>query len=191
MVYMDPMQSIPQGSNFEMQISYTIFPEGPQYVFNKSAVYNTTSVLMFIDKKSGMRIDGSNETITLGGNEFKVIGFNDLKAGESVSIPVKLTAERDYPYAQGAVFLILAGLIYGFRKNIFRRTKKEHTLEELEIEKKNIFRTIYRFEKQSEGSEELKKLIEEYRQKAIRIFIEIDKLNDKCQSEEKGMEQKQ
>jgi hypothetical protein len=37
MVYMDPMQPIAQGSNFEMQISYTLLPEGPEYVFNKSA----------------------------------------------------------------------------------------------------------------------------------------------------------
>lgn len=28
-VYMDPMQSIAQGSNFEMQISYTLLPEKP------------------------------------------------------------------------------------------------------------------------------------------------------------------
>ena len=180
MVYMDPMQPIAQGSNFEMQISYTLLPEGPEYVFNKSAVYNTTSVLMFIDKKSGMSIDGSNETITLGGNEYKVITFNDLKVGETVSIPVKILQKSDYLYAGIGVFsLFLIGLVYRFRGKIFRRSKKEYTLEELEFEKRKIFKTIYGFEKHAgpESSEEYRKLIEEYRNKAIQIFINIDKLN--------------
>ena len=194
MVYMDPMQPIAQGSNFEMQISYTLLPEGPEYVFNKSAVYNTTSVLMFIDKKSGMSIDGSNETITLGGNEYKVITFNDLKVGETVSIPVKILQKSDYLYAGIGVFsLFLIGLVYRFRGKIFRRSKKEYTLEELEFEKRKIFKTIYGFEKHAgpESSEELRKLIEEYRKKAIQIFIKIDNLNNKGQSKllERGIKQ--
>ncbi|MDO8726844.1 MAG: hypothetical protein Q7J35_12315 [Candidatus Methanoperedens sp.] len=194
MVYMDPMQPIAQGSNFEMQISYTLIPEGPEYVFNKSAVYNTTSVLMFIDEKSGMSIDGSNETITLGGNEYKVISFNDLKARETISIPVKMTKEPDYLYAGLGVFSLFSiALIYRFGGKIFRKNKKEYTLEELESEKRKIFKTIYGFEKHagSERSEELRKIIEEYRQKATQIFIKIDNLNNKGQSEplEKGMKQ--
>src|SRR3989337_4299099 len=75
MVYMDPMQPIAQGSNFEMQISYTLLPQSSAYVFNKSAVYNTTSILMFIDKKSGMGIQGLNESLTLAGNEYKIISL--------------------------------------------------------------------------------------------------------------------
>ena len=190
-VYTDPMQPIAQGSNFEMQISYTLLPEGQEYVFNKSAIYNTTSVLMFIDKKSGMSIDGSNETITLGGNEYTVISFNDLIAGKTVSIPVKMTKEPDYLYAGIGVFSLFSiGLVYRLRGKIFRKNKKEYTLEELENEKRKIFRTIYRFEKNAgpESSEELKKLIEEYRQKAIRIFIKIDKLkdNDQCELMQRG-----
>ena len=183
MVYMDPMQSIKRGDNFEMQISYTLLPEGPEYVFNKSAIYNTTSVLILIDKKSGMSIDGSNETITLGGNEYRVISFNDLKAGETVSIPVKMTKEPDYLYAGiGVLSLFSIGSAYCFRKKIFRR-KKELTLEELENEKRKIFKTIYGFEKHAEpeSSEEFRKLMEEYRQKVIQIFIKIDKLKDKGQ----------
>ncbi len=193
-VYMDPMQPIAQGSNFEMQISYTLLPGGPEYVFNKSAIYNTTSVLMLIDKKSGMSIDGSNETITLGGNEYKVISFNDLKAGETVSIPVKMTKEPDYLYAGIGVFSLFSiGLVYRFRGKIFGR-KKEFTLEELEIEKRKIFKTIYGFEKHAgpEKSEEYLKLIEEYREKAIRIFIKIDKIKNKGQVELlKGMDEMQ
>lgn len=190
MVYMDPMQPIAQGSNFEMQISYTLLPGNPEYVFNKSAVYNTTSILIFIDKKSGMSVDGSNETITLGGNEYKVITFNDLKAGETVSIPVKMTKEPDYLYAGiGVFFLFSIGLVYRFRGKIFGR-KKEFTLEELEIEKRKIFKTIYGFERHAgpEKSEEFRKLMEEYRQKAIQIFIKIDNLKNKGQSDllEKG-----
>ena len=53
-VYMDPMQSIAPGANFDMQISYVLIPQDQTYVFNKSAIYNTTSISMFIDKKSGM-----------------------------------------------------------------------------------------------------------------------------------------
>ncbi|MCZ7381089.1 MAG: hypothetical protein O8C64_05915, partial [Candidatus Methanoperedens sp.] len=185
MVYMDPMQPIAQGSNFEMQISYTLLPEGPEYVFNKSAVYNTTSVLMFIDKKSGMGIDGSNETITLGGNEFNIISFKDIKAGETVSIPIKMIDEPDYFYAGIGIMIIFSlGMVYHFRGKILRK-RKEYTLEELELEKRKIFQAIHGFEKHAgpERSEEFRKLMEEYRLKAIQIFIKIDKLKDKGQCE--------
>ncbi len=53
-VYMDPMQSIARGANFDMQISYALSFQDQEYVFNKSAIYNTTSISMFIDKKSGI-----------------------------------------------------------------------------------------------------------------------------------------
>jgi len=181
-VYMDPMQSIAPDANFEMQISYALTLQDQEYVFNKSAIYNTTSILMFIDKKSGMRIDGSNETITLGGNEYQIISFNDIKPGETVSIPVKMTKEPDYLYAGiGVLSLFSIGLIYRFRRKIFRKYKKEYTLEELENEKINIYSTIHGFEKHagSESSEEYRKLMEEYQQKAIKICIKIDNLKKK------------
>ena len=89
-VYMDPMQSIKPWENFDMQISYTIIPQGTGYVFNKSAIYNTTSLSLFVDKNSGMDLDGSYEAITLSGIEYNVVVFNDLSSGEMVSIPVKL-----------------------------------------------------------------------------------------------------
>lgn len=179
MVYMDPMQPIVQGANFEMQISYTL-PRSSEYVFNKSAVYNTTSLLMFIDKKSGMSIDGSNETLTLAGNEYKVIAFNDLSAGDTVSIPIKIKQESGYLYAGIGLFSLFSiGLVYRFRGKIFRRRRKEYTLEELELEKRKIFQTIHGFEKHAgpEKSEEYRKLMDDYREKAIQIFIQIDKLN--------------
>ena len=180
MVYMDPMQPIAQGSNFEMQISYTLLPQSSEYVFNKSVVYNTTTILMFIDKKSRISLEGSYTVLTLAGNEYKVFTFNDLKAGETVSIPVKILQESAYLYAGIGLFSLFSiGLIYRFRGKIFRRRKKEYTLEELEFEKRKIFKTIYGFEKHAgtESSEEYRKLIEEYRNKAIQIFINIDKLN--------------
>ncbi len=93
MVYMDPMQPIAQGANFEMQISYTLVPQRSEYGFNKSAVYNTTSILMLIDKKSGISINGSNKTLTLAGNEYEVMAFDELRAGDTVSIPIKTTQE--------------------------------------------------------------------------------------------------
>ena len=134
MVYMDPMQPIAQGSNFEMQISYILLPESSEYVFNKSAVYNTTSLLLFIDKKSGISLEGSYEVLTLAGNEYKVFTFNDLKTGEIVSIPVKILHEPDYLYTGIGLFsLFSVGLIYCFRGKIFSRRKKEYTLEELEF----------------------------------------------------------
>ena len=181
-VYMDPMQPISQGSNFEMQISYTLFPETSEYVFNKSAVYNTTSLLLFIDKKSGISLEGSHEVLTLAGNEYNVLTFDDLKTGEIVSIPVKILQEPDYLYAEIGLFSLLSViLIYCFRGKIFSIRKKEYTLEELEFEKRKIFNTIYGFEKHAgpESSEEYRKLIEEYRQKAIQVFIKMDILKDK------------
>ncbi len=193
MVYMDPMQPIAQGSNFEMQISYTLQPPGSEYVFNKSAVYNTTSLLMFIDKKSGVSLEGSYDVLTLAGNEYEVFAFNNLKAGETVSTPVKIPQESNYLFTEIGLFSLFSiGLVYRFRVKIFRR-KKEFTLEELEIEKRKIFKTIYAFKKHAgpESSEEFRKLMEEYRQKAIQIFIKIDNLNNKGQSEllKKGMKQ--
>ncbi len=186
MVYMDPMKTIAQGANFDMQISYTLLPQSSEYVFNKSAVYNTTSLLMFVDKKSGMSIQGSNETLTLAGNEYKVINFDDLRAGETVSMPVKMMQESKYLYAGIGLFSLFSiGLVYRFRGKIFTRRKKEYTLEELEIEKRKIFKTIHGFEKHAgpEKSEEYRKLVEEYRQKAIQIFIKIDILNNKGQED--------
>ncbi len=193
-VYMDPMQPIKPGENFEMQISYTVIPDGKDYMFNKSAVYNTTSLSIFIDKKSGVSIEGPYEVMTLSGNEYRVIAFNDLKAGETVSIPVRITQEPDYLYAGIALFSLFSiGLIYRFRGKIMRRGKKEYLLEELETEKRNIFQTIHGLEKHAgtEKSEEYMKLMEEYRQKAIQIFIKIDKLKNKGISEslQKRMEQ--
>lgn len=192
-VYMDPMKSIKPGENFKMKISYTLVPQDKEYVFNKSAIYNTSSISMFIDIKSGMDIEESSEAMTISGNEYKVVTFNNLLAGENVSIPVKLTQESDYRYSGiGLFFLVSIGLIYCFRDKISWRRKK-YTLEELEIEKRNIFSTIHGFEKHAgtEHSEEYRKLMEEYRQKVIRIFINIDNLKNKSQSEpfQTGMKQ--
>src|SRR5659263_509702 len=74
-VYMDPMKSIAPGANFEMQISYALTPQDQKYIFNKSAIYNTTSISMFIDKKSGIDLEGSSEVMTLSGKEYNVIAF--------------------------------------------------------------------------------------------------------------------
>ncbi|CAG1002795.1 MAG: hypothetical protein OIN86_02620 [Candidatus Methanoperedens sp.] len=179
-VYMDPMQSIARGANFNMQISYALIPQDQKYVFNKSAIYNTTSISMFIDKKSGIDLEGSSEVMTLSGKEYNVIAFNNLRAGEMISIPIKIIPDYSgYLYAGIGLFVLLSiGLIYFFKEKIVKRRKKEYTLEELEIEKKNIFMTIHGFEKHAgpEISEEYQKLMEEYRQKAIRICIKIDNL---------------
>ena len=194
-VYMDPMQSIKPWENFEMQISYTIIPQDTIYVFNKSAIYNTTSLSIFVDKNSGMDLEGSYDAIILSGIEYNVVAFNDLSSGEIVSIPVKLTQEPGYLYAVFALLLILVstGLIYLFRGKIKNIRPKEQTLEELEHEKIKIFQTIYGFEKHTgtEVSEEYKKLIEEYRNKALQISFKIDNLKNKGQYEllQNGMKQ--
>ncbi len=178
-VYMDPMRSIMPGGNFEMQISYTLYPQSQEYVFNKSAMYNTTSLSMFINKKSGINFDGSYETLTLKGNEYSVVAFNDMKIGETVGIPVKLTEKSDYLYAAVGLFSLFSiGLVYRFKKKIFKKRREKYTLEELELEKRKIFQAIRGFEKHAvtEKSEEYKKLMDEYRQKAIQVFIKIDKI---------------
>lgn len=178
MVYMDPMQSIARGANFDMQISYALIPQDQKYFFNKSAIYNTTSISMFIDKKSGIDLEGSSEVMTLSGKEYNVIAFNNLRAGGMISIPIKIIPDYSgYLYAGIGLFVLFSiGLIYFFKEKILKRRNKEYTLEELEIEKRNIFMTIHGFEKHAgpEISEEYQKLMEEYRQKAIRICIKID-----------------
>ena len=189
MVYMDPMKSIARGANFDMQISYALIPQDQKYVFNKSVIYNSTSISMFIDKKSGIDLEEPSEVMTLSGKEYSVIAFNNLRAEEMISVPVKIIPEYSgylYP-GIGLFFLFSIGLIYCFKEKILKRRKKESTLEELEIEKRNIFMTIHGFEKHagSEISEEYQKLMEEYRQKAIRICIKIDNLKknkqERCQ----------
>ncbi len=186
MVYMDPMQPVKQGDNFEMQVSYTLFPNGSEYVFNKSAVYNTTSLLMFVDKKSGVSFDGSYETLKLNGNEYNVISFKDIYSGEIVSVPIKMTQDKGYLYAGiGLLSLFSIGLVYRFKRKIFRKRSKDYTLEELELEKRKIFQAIHGFEKHAgqEKSEEYRRLMDEYRDKAIKIFIKIDKIKNKGQPE--------
>ncbi len=121
-------------------------------------------------------------------------GFNDLKAKETISIPVRMTKEQDYLYAGLGIFSLFSiGLVYRFWGKIFRKNNKEYTLEDLKSEKRKIFKIIYGFEKHAgtESSEEYRKLMEEYRQKAIQVFIKIDKLKDKDQYEmlHKGMKQ--
>jgi hypothetical protein len=178
-VFMDPMQPIKPGDNFEMQVSYTLLPKGSEYVFNKSAVYNTTSLLIFVDKKSGVSFDGLYETLTLNGNEYNVIAFNEIKAGETVSVPIKVIEKPDYLYAVIGLFSLFSmGLAYHFKEKIFKKKEKEYTLEELELEKKRIFQAIHGFEKHagSEKSEEYGRLMDEYKQKTIQIFIKIDKI---------------
>ncbi len=194
-VLMDPMQTVKPGDNFEMQISYTIIPQGSEYKFNKSAIYNTTSLSIFVDKKSGTRLEGLYEVLTLAGNEYDIIAFNNLKAGDTVSIPIEITQEPGYLYAGIGLFSLFSiGLVYLFREKLFGKIKKEYTLEELESEKRKIFKTIYGFEKHAgaESSEEYRKLMEEYRQKAIQVFIKIDKIKNKGQPELlKGMDETQ
>ncbi len=183
LVLMDPMQAVKPGDNFQMQVSYTLLPRSSEYVFNKSAIYNTTSLSIFVDRKGGMYPGGAHETLTLGGVEYDVIPFKDIKAGESVRIPIKMTGEPDYFYAGIGIMLIFSlGMVYHLRGKILRK-RKEYTLDELELEKRKIFQAIHGFEKHAGAlkSQEYVRLMEEYRQKAIQIFIKIDNIKNKCQ----------
>lgn len=180
-VYMDPMRSIKSGENFEMKITYTLLTQGQEYVFNKSAVYNTTSLSILIDKKSGVVMEVPSDAITLSGIEYNVVSFNDLRQGETASIPIKIMKEPDYLFAGIGLFILFStGLIYLFKGKIKSREKKVLNLEELELEKKKIFQTIYGFKKHtgSQESEEYRKLMEEYRNRAIQISYEIDNLKN-------------
>ncbi len=183
-VLMDPMQPVKPGDNFEMQVSYTLLPQSRDYVFNKSTIYNTTSLSIFVDKKGGIGLEELYQTLTLQGNEYDVIAFNDIKAGETVAVPIKMTEKPDYLYAGiGLLSLASVGLVYRFRGKIFRKKRKEYTLEELDLEKRKIFQTMHGFEKHAkpEKSEEYMRLMEEYKQKAIQVFIKIDKIKNKNQ----------
>lgn len=182
MVFMDPMQPIAQGANFEMKVSYTLIPQGKEYVFNKTALYNTTSLSIFVDKRGGLGVDGAHETLTLNGNEYNVLAFDGVKARETVRVPVKMNENSSYLYAGiGFVFLFSIGFVYLFKEKLFRKREEEYTLEELELEKRKVFKTIYGFEKHAgtESTREYKKLMEEYRQKAIQIFIKMDKIKNR------------
>lgn len=176
-VYMDPMKSVKTGENFDMKISYELYPRDKEYVFNKSAVYNTTSLSFFIEKNSGVNVERAHESIILSGKEYYTIIFDYLKTGDNIEIPLMITQQPNYYYlASGLFILVLAGFVYHFRGKLFRK-KKEYTLEELELEKQKIFQAIRGFEKHAvgESSEEYKRLMEEYRQKGIAIIMKIDK----------------
>jgi hypothetical protein len=84
-VYMDPMRPIKPGENFEMKISYTVLTQDPEYIFNKSAVYNTTSLSILVDKKSGVVMEDGYDAITLSGIEYNVVNFKDIRQGETVN----------------------------------------------------------------------------------------------------------
>ncbi len=177
-VLMDPMQSIAPGDNFEMKVSYALVPQGREYMFNKTALYNTTSLSIFVDKTGGLSAGGAHETLTLNGNDYYVVVFNDIKAGETVSVSTKTTENAAYLYAGiGLLFLFSTGMVYHFKEKLFRR-KTGCTLEELELEKIRVFQTIHGLGKHAgtENSEEYERLMDEYKQKAIQIFIKIDKI---------------
>lgn len=177
-VYMDPMKPIKQGENFEMKISYELYPHDKDYVFNKIAVYNITSLSFFIDKNSGVNVEEVHESITLSGKEYYTIVFDELNAGDTVQIPLRFK-EQNY-LASGLFILVLAVFVYHNREKLFRK-KKEYTLEELEMEKMKIFQAMRGFEKHTvgEGSEEYMRLMDEYRQKGIDVLMEIDKIKNK------------
>ncbi|MDO9097064.1 MAG: hypothetical protein Q7U60_02940 [Candidatus Methanoperedens sp.] len=131
-----------------------------------------------------MSADGSYETLTLDGNDYSVIAFNDMEAGETVGVEVKLTESASYLYAgMGLLFLVSIGLVYHFKEKLFRRRRE--SFEELELEKIRIFQAIHGLGKhaRTESSEEFNKLMDEYKQKAIRIFIKIDKIKIKDKPE--------
>ena len=180
-VLMDPMKAIASGDNFEMKVSYTLLPQGREYVFNKTALYNTTSLSIFVDKTGGLSAGGVHETLTLNGNDYYVVVFNDVSVGETVSVSTTTTENAAYLYAGlGLLFLFSIGLVYHFKEKLFKR-KTGYTLEELELEKRRIFQAIHGFEKHAgaESSGEFNKLMDEYRQKAIQIFIKIDEIKSK------------
>src|SRR5659263_645049 len=54
MVYMDPMQSIEQDANFDMQISYALIRQDQKYFFNKSAIYNLSLIHISEPTRLGM-----------------------------------------------------------------------------------------------------------------------------------------
>ena len=176
-VYMDPMKSIKPGENFDMKISYELSPRDKEYFLNKSAVYNTTSLSFFIDKNSGVNVEGVYDSITLSGKEYYTIVFDDLKTGDIIEIPLMIRPQTNYYYyaASGLFILVLAGFVYHFRGKLIRK-KREDTLEELELEKMKIFQAIRGFEKHAlgESSEEYMRLMEEYRQKGIDVIMKID-----------------
>ncbi len=185
-VYMDPMKSIKSGENFEMKISYELVPTDKEYVFNKKAIYNTTSLSLFVDENMGLDAGDLHGSMKLSGKEYTAITFHDMKAGDSVSMPVKISVRPGYFYpAAGLILFFLAGLVYHFRNSLFTRNK-EDTLEELELEKLKIFRAIRGFEKHkgSESSEEYERLMEEYRQRGIEVLMKIDQNKSNRQSQE-------
>ena len=181
-VFMDPMRSIKPGENFEMKISYSLFAQGSEYVFNKSTVYNTTSLSIFVDKNSGMVMEVPYDSITISGIEYNVVNFNELRQGETATLPIKIMKGQDYLFVGIGLFLLFSiCLVYLFKGKIKIKGKKVLTPEELELEKKKIFQTIYGLKKHagSEESEEYRKLIDEYRNRAIQISYELDNLRTK------------
>jgi hypothetical protein len=182
-VFMDPMNPVYPGDNFEMKITYSLFPGTGEYIFGKVAMYNTTSLSVFVDKNMGIGTGEGFSTITIHGDEFKVISFENLSKDEAVKIPLQVSGNTDTYRNAGmflAVLLAVLAVLSGFKYMKYRAGTKE-SLEKLEHEKNRIFRTIHGFEKHagSEESGEYRKLMDEYRQKAINILIKMDKIKNK------------
>lgn len=180
-VYMDPMEPVKPGDNFEMKITYSLFPGAGEYMFGKLAMYNTTSLSVFVDKNTGIGTGDGFSTITIHGDEYKVISFENLSKDEAVKIPLQVSGNTAYTYRNAVMFLAaLLAVLSGFKYTKSRAGAKE-SLEKLEHEKKKIFRTIHGFEKHAgmEKSGEYDRLMNEYRQKAIEILIKIDKIKSK------------
>lgn len=179
-VFMDPMNPVNPGDSFDMKISYSLFTENQDYKFDKAVVYNTTSLSVFVNKKGGIGTGKGFSTITIHGNDFEVISFQNLAEGDKITIPLQMAGKSNRYGIAGVIFLVLIAIFSGF-KYIKYRTGRKDTLEKLEQEKTRIFRIIHGFEKHagSEESGEYRILMDEYRQKAIEILIKIDKIKSK------------
>ena len=179
-VYMDPMDPVNPGENFEMKISYSLFPDALDYRFNKVALYNTTSLSIFVNNKGGIGTGKGFSTVTIHGDEFEVISFESLTEGDELTIPLQLS-DKPNRYGVAGIALVFLIAILSMSKYMKFRAGTKESLEKLEHEKIKIFRTIHGFEKHAENeeSEEYRKLMDEYRQKAIGILIKIDKTKRK------------
>ncbi|MCK5488220.1 MAG: hypothetical protein KAI86_18495 [Desulfobacterales bacterium] len=179
-VYMDPMEPVKPDDNFEMKISYSLFTDTLDYRFNKVALYNTTSLSVFVNNKGGIGAGEGFSTVTIHGDEFEVISFENLTEGDEIVIPLQVEGGTSKYGTALILFVFLLAIISGFKYMTYRAGTKE-SLEKLELEKIKIFRTIHGFEKHAENeySDEYRKLMDEYRQKVIQILIKIDKTKSK------------
>ncbi|MFQ6054397.1 MAG: carboxypeptidase-like regulatory domain-containing protein [Methanosarcinales archaeon] len=166
-VWINPMDPIMPDSMYQTKISYSLKPEGSDYVFNKYVFYNTTAISILASKESGLTLESESaqkESIYIQDREYEVLTFRNLKKGSSINAKItdltkskiiyNTTASSNQTQYFVAIIiglLIIIAIAFPFIKTKYLSGSSQTKREIIEEEEEEI-------EPESEASEEIQKV---------------------------------